>query len=63
MGGFVMEIITLEEGQLIFESVDLFKNFITRKYKFDELSNFFSWHIDMNEFYQVDGNITNYWLD
>lgn len=31
-----MEIITLEEGQLIFESVDLFKNFITRKYKFSD---------------------------
>ena len=36
---------------------------INRKYKFDELKYYFSWHIDMSDFYQTNGNLTNYWTN
>lgn len=36
---------------------------ITRKYVFQKLKNFFTWHIDMREFYNEDGKLTNYWIN
>lgn len=67
-GGHIAIVVGINEGYYYVAKslyIDNHKYYgvITRKYKFDELSNFFSWHIDMNEFYQVNGNITNYWLD
>ena len=49
-------------AESLYEDSHKYYGVITRKYKFEELNNYFSWHIDMSEFYLEDGIITNYWL-
>lgn len=36
---------------------------LVRKYKFSDLSNYFTWHIDMSDFYKENGNLTDYWIN
>lgn len=35
---------------------------IIRTYSQDNLTNYFYWHIDMDVYYQEDGNYTEYWI-
>jgi len=36
---------------------------VNKKYDIKKLQNYFYWHIDMSEFYQSNGKITNYWIN
>lgn len=36
---------------------------VNRKYAFNDLKYYFTWHIDMKDFYKNEGNVTNYWLN
>lgn len=67
-GGHIAIVIGINEGyyyvaESLYEDSHTYYGVIARKYKFEELSSFFSWHIDMSNFYKNDGILTNYWLD
>lgn len=67
-GGHIAILVGIKEDYYyVAESlyIDNYKYYgpLTRKYKSNELQNYFSWHIDMSEFYEEDGNLTNYWIN
>jgi len=50
-------------SESVYEDSHTYYGLITRKYSKEELPNYFSWQIDMSEFYESDGLLTNFWLD
>ena len=67
-GGHIAILVGIKDGyyyvsESLYEDNHTYYGVITRKYKFEELSSFFSWHIDMSDFYLNDGILTDYWLN
>lgn len=67
-GGHIAIVSGIHDGyyyvaESLYEDSHTYYGVINRKYAFDELKYYFTWHVDMKDFYKEDGNITNYWLN
>ena len=67
-GGHIAIVIGINNGyyyiaESLYEDNHTYYGVIARKYSFNELSNYFSWHIDMTDLYKIDGILTDYWIN
>lgn len=67
MGGHIAMLIGIHDGyyyvaEELWGSPSLSHGTVAYKYTESEFKYYFYWHIDMDEFYKKDGNLTDYWL-
>lgn len=67
-GGHIAIVIGIKDNhyyiaESLYEDNHTYYGVIARKYSFSDLNNYFSWHIDMNNFYNDNGNLTDYWIN
>ena len=67
MGGHIAMLIGIHDGyyyvaEELWGKPSLSHGAVAQRYTESEFRYYFYWHIDMNEFYGKDGNLTDYWL-
>lgn len=67
-GGHIAIVSGIHDGhyyvtESLYEDNHTYYGVINRKYAFNDLKYYFTWHIDMKNFYKEDGKLTNYWLN